>query len=237
MKKLLYVLLILSIFMFSCKGDGAMNADKTHEDKEASQELVDDKADEEESASNPEPEVGTEEEAAEADYKVLIDGKDYGTVHSLDGKLFNFTNMNEIYVKYWKQGKYAQDRALDNISDYTRIIDEDQLFYGAFPESNDFYKTYNKKYNISYDLVLDTNGDCKEFRYRTHKPGDAKVIDDQIYFSIDYLKNIFAFEYKIDNDAKELKIDSDGDYADDIKTISGEGYKSLDDLLKFNFGK
>lgn len=235
MKKLLYVLLILSIFMVSCGPSKDEAIDKGIQEADANQEAAKEVEDEKEPA--PEPEVGTEEEAAEADYKVLIDGKDYGTVHSLDGKLFNFTNMNEIYVKYWKQGKYAQDRALDNISDYTRVIDEDQLFYGAFPQSNDFYKTYNKKYNISYDLVLDTNGDCKEFRYRTHEPGDAKVIDDQIYFSIDYLKNIFAFEYKIDNDAKELKIDSDGDYADDIKTISGEKYKSLDELLKFNFGK
>ena len=243
MKKSIILLIVFSLLFISCKNPGDENTPKNKvEDTAATDEQKNDVGENEdkknidEQKDEKEPEDDKEEVNPEGDYKITIDGNEYGTVHSPDGRLFNIDELNKAYVKFWKEGKYKADKALDFITDYTKKISDDEILYGAFPETQDFYMTYNQIYNISYYAVL-SGEDFSEVQYKKHYPGEAKIIDGSLYFDINYLKNIFAFKYDLDPMKKEITIDSNGEFNNELKTIYNDNYDSIEELFEVNFGK
>ena len=161
MEKSIILMIVFSLLFVACKNpsDEKTNENKVEDTAATDEQKNDvaeneDKKDIDEQKDEKEPEEVKEEVNPEGDYKITIDGNEYGTVHSPDGRLFNIDELNKSYVKFWKEGKYKADKALDFITDYTKKISDDEILYGAFPESQDFYMTYNQIYNISYYAVL-----------------------------------------------------------------------------------
>lgn len=109
MKKSIIILIVFSLLFVACKNPGY---EKTNENKvedttstdESKNDVAEDKdtKDIDEQKDEKEPEDVKEEVNPEGDYKITIDGNEYGTVHSPDGKLFNIDELNKSYVKFWK---------------------------------------------------------------------------------------------------------------------------------------
>lgn len=227
MKKILLILLALSMFMVSCGGNDKEEAiEKAIEEADANQEAV--KENEE-----------TNKEKVDVfdciDYAVSVDGEDYGYVENINERLFSVPGINKIMVRAWKSGEYADDEALDQVTDYSKLLNDDEIMYGVFPESLEFGLTYNEKYNISY--AFDDDEGLRSFSYKKHAPEEAKVLGETLYLDIKYLSGIFSFNYEIDKDNKVLVIDSHGDFNDDMTLLDTSGYDSIDDFLKANFGE
>lgn len=241
MKKILLILLALSMFMVSCGGPSKEEAiDKGIEEADANQEAVKETTDDEEpideaSEENEDKEEKIDEDA-EIDYAVSVDGEDYGYVETIGGRLFNASGINKIMVRAWKSGEYADDKALDQVTDYSKLLNDNEIIYGVYPGSMEFSYTYNESYNISYKFVGDIDG-IDSFAYKKHAPEEALVLDETLYFDIDYLSSIFAFKYKIDKENKVLVIDSKGEYTAKMTELDPSGYDSLEALLKANFDK
>lgn len=241
MKKILLILLALSMFMVSCGGNSKNEAiDKGINEADANQEAVKEAEDDEEpigeaSEENEDKEEKIDEDA-EIDYAVSVDGEDYGYVENINGRLFNASGINKIMVRAWKSGEYADDKALDQVTDYSKLVNDNEIIYGVYPGSMEFSFTYNESYNISYKFVGDIDG-IDSFSYKEHAPEEAKVMGETLYFDIDYLSSIFAFKYKLDKENKVLVIDSKGDYTANITELDPSGYDSIEALLKANFDK
>lgn len=139
-------------------------------------------------------------------------------------------------ARTWKSGEYADDKALDEVTDYSKLVNDDEIIYGVYPGSMEFALTYNEKYNISYAFDGDDEG-LSSFSYKKHAPEEVKVMGETLYFDIDYLSSIFAFKYKLDKENKVLVIDSKGDYTASMTELDCKGYDSVDALLKANFGE
>lgn len=241
MKKILLILLALSMFMVSCGAPSKEEAiDKGIEEADANQEAVKEAEDDEEPIGEASEENGDKEEKidedAEIDYAVSVDGEDYGYVENINGRLFNVSGINKIMVRAWKSGEYADDKALDQVTDYSKLVNDNEIIYGVYPGSMEFSFTYNESYNISYKFVGDIDG-IDSFSYKEHAPEEAKVMGETLYFDIDYLSSIFAFKYKLDKENKVLVIDSKGDYTANITELDPSGYDSIEALLKANFDK
>lgn len=241
MKKILLILLALSMFMVSCGGNSKNEAiDKGINEADANQEAVKEAEDDEEPIGEASEENGDKEEKidedAEIDYAVSVDGEDYGYVENINGRLFNASGINKIMVRAWKSGEYADDKALDQVTDYSKLVNDNEIIYGVYPGSMEFSFTYNESYNISYKFVGDIDG-IDSFSYKEHAPEEAKVMGETLYFDIDYLSSIFAFKYKLDKENKVLVIDSKGDYTANITELDPSGYDSIEALLKANFDK
>lgn len=238
MKKILLILLALSMFMVSCGGPSKEEAiEKAIEEADANEEAVPETREGEEPID--EENEKTEEkidEDAEIEYAVSVDGEDYGYVETIGGRLFNASGINKIMVRAWKSGEYADDKALDQVTDYSKLLNDNEIIYGVYPGSMEFSFTYNESYNISYKFVGDIDG-IDSFSYKKHAPEEVKVIDETLYFDIDYLSSIFAFKYKLDKENKVLVIDSKGDYTANMTELDPSGYDSLEALLKANFDK
>lgn len=221
MKKILLVLLALSMFMVSCGGPSK-----------------------EEPTKKPIGEEKREEETSIEkvdvfnciDYAVSVDGEDYGYVENINGRLFNVSGINKIMVRAWKSGEYADDKALDQVTDYSKLLNDNEIIYGVYPGSMEFSFTYNESYNISYAFDGDDEG-IYSFSYKEHAPEESKVMGETLYFDIDYLSSIFAFKYKLDKENKVLVINSKGDYTAKMTELDPSGYDSLEALLKANFDK
>lgn len=241
MKKILLILLALSMFMVSCGGNSKNEAiDKGINEADANQEAVKEAEDDEEpigeaSEENEDKEEKIDEDA-EIDYAVSVDGEDYGYVETIGGRLFNASGINKIMVRAWKSGEYADDKALDQVTDYSKLLNDNEIIYGVYPGSMEFSYTYNESYNISYKFVGDIDG-IDSFSYKEHAPEEAKVMGETLYFDIDYLSSIFAFKYKLDKENKVLVIDSKGDYTAKMTELDPSGYDSIEALLKANFDK
>lgn len=227
MKKLLLFLFILSMFMVSCGPSKEEAIEKAIEEADANQEAV--KENEE-----------TNKEKVDVfdciDYAVSVDGEDYGYVENINARLFSISGINKIMARTWKSGKFADDKALDEVTDYSKLVNDDEIIYGVYPGSMEFALTYNEKYNISYAFDGDDEG-LSSFSYKKHAPEEVKVMCETLYFDIDYLSSIFAFKYKLDKENKVLVIDSQGDYTASMTEIDPSGYDSVDALLKANFDK
>lgn len=241
MKKILLILLALSMFMVSCGGNSKNEAiDKGINEADANQEAVKEAEDDEEPIGEASEENGDKEEKidedAEIDYAVSVDGEDYGYVENINGRLFNVSGINKIMVRAWKSGEYADDKALDQVTDYSKLVNDNEIIYGVYPGSMEFSFTYNESYNISYKFVGDIDG-IDSFSYKEHAPEEAKVMEETLYFDIDYLSSIFAFKYKLDKENKVLVIDSKGDYTAKMTELDASSYDSLEALLKANFDK
>lgn len=238
MKKILLILLALSMFMVSCGGPSKEEAiDKGIEEADANEEAVPETKDGEEPID--EENEKTEEkidEDAEIEYAVSVDGEDYGYVETIGGRLFNASGINKIMVRAWKSGEYADDKALDQVTDYSKLLNDNEIIYGVYPGSMEFSFTYNESYNISYKFVGDIDG-IDSFSYKKHAPEEALVLDETLYFDIDYLSSIFAFKYKLDKENKVLVIDSKGEYTAKMTELDPSGYDSIEVLLKANFDK
>ena len=238
MKKILLILLALSMFMVSCGGPSKEEAiEKAIEEADANEEAVPETREGEEPID--EENEKTEEkidEDAEIEYAVSVDGEDYGYVETIGGRLFNASGINKIMVRAWKSGEYADDKALDQVTDYSKLLNDNEIIYGVYPGSMEFSYTYNESYNISYKFVGDIDG-IDSFSYKEHAPEEAKVMGETLYFDIDYLSSIFAFKYKLDKENKVLVIDSKGDYTAKMTELDPSGYDSLEALLKANFDK
>ena len=238
MKKILLILLALSMFMVSCGGPSKEEAiEKAIEEADANEEAVPETREGEEPID--EENEKTEEkidEDAEIEYAVSVDGEDYGYVETIGGRLFNASGINKIMVRAWKSGEYADDKALDQVTDYSKLLNDNEIIYGVYPGSMEFSFTYNESYNISYKFVGDDEG-IYSFSYKEHAPEEAKVMGETLYFDIDYLSSIFAFKYKLDKENKVLVIDSKGDYTASMTEIDPSGYDSIEALLKANFDK
>lgn len=241
MKKILLILLALSMFMFSCGGPSKEEAIKKGiEEADANQE----EAPEIEEGKEPIGEEKKEEESGLErvdefdciDYAVSVDGEDYGYVETIGGRLFNASGINKIMVRAWKSGEYADDKALDQVTDYSKLVNDNEIIYGVYPGSMEFSFTYNESYNISYAFDGDDEG-IYSFSYKEHALEEAKVMGETLYFDIDYLSSIFAFKYKIDKENKVLVIDSKGEYTAKMTELDPSGYDSLEALLKANFDK
>lgn len=139
-------------------------------------------------------------------------------------------------ARAWKSGEYADDKALDEVTDYSKLVNDDEIIYGVYPGSMEFALTYNESYNISYAFSGDDER-IDSFSYKKHAPEEAKVFGETLYFDIDYLSSIFAFKYKLDKENKVLVIDSKGDYTASMTELDCKGYDSLEALLKANFGE
>lgn len=221
MRKLLLFLFILSMFMVSCGGNNK-----------------------EEPTKKPIGEEKKEEEAGKEkvdvfdciDYAVTIDGEDYGYVENINARLFSTSGINKIMARAWKSGEFADDKALDEVTDYSKLLNDNEIIYGVYPGSMEFALTYNESYNISYAFDGDDEG-LSSFSYKKHAPEEVKVMGETLYFDIDYLSSIFAFKYKLDKENKVLVIDSKGDYTASMTELDCKGYDSVDALLKANFGK
>lgn len=241
MKKILLILLALSMFMVSCGGNSKEEAIKKGiEEADANQEAVPEIEEGEEpideaSEENEDKEEKIDEDA-EIDYAVSVDGEDYGYVETIGGRLFNVSGINKIMVRAWKSGEYSDDKALDQVTDYSKLLNDNEIIYGVYPGSMEFSFTYNESYNISYKFVGDIDG-IDSFSYKEHAPEEAKVIDETLYFDLDYLSSIFAFKYKLDKENKVLVIDSKGDYTAKMTELDPSGYDSIEALLKANFDK
>ena len=240
MKKILLILLALSMFMVSCGGPSKDEAIKKGiEEADANQEEAPEIEEGEEPIDEEKENEKTEEkidEDAEIEYAVSVDGEDYGYVKTIGGRLFNVSGINKIMVRAWKSGEYADDKALDQVTDYSKLVNDNEIIYGVYPGSMEFSFTYNESYNISYKFVGDIDG-IDSFAYKKHAPEEVKVIDETLYFDIDYLSSIFAFKYKIDKENKVLVIDSKGDYTASMTDLDPSGYDSIEALLKANFDK
>lgn len=240
MKKILLILLALSMFMVSCGGPSKEEAIKKGiEEADANQEEAPEIEEGEEPIDEEKENEKTEEkidEDAEIEYAVSVDGEDYGYVKTIGGRLFNVSGINKIMVRAWKSGEYADDKALDQVTDYSKLVNDNEIIYGVYPGSMEFSFTYNESYNISYKFVGDIDG-IDSFSYKEHAPEEAKVIDETLYFDLDYLSSIFAFKYKLDNENKVLVIDSKGEYTASMTEIDPSGYDSIEALLKANFDK
>lgn len=220
MKKILLILLALSMFMVSCGGNNK-----------------------EEPTKKPIGEEKREEETSKEkvdvfdciDYAVSVDGEDYGYVENINARLFSASGINKIMVRAWKSGEYADDKALDQVTDYSKLVNDKEIAYGVYPGSMEFSFTYNEIYNISY--AFDGDDGIDSFSYKKHAPEEAKVMGETLYFDIDYLSSIFAFKYKLDKENKVLVIDSKGDYTANMTELDCKGYDSLEALLKANFDK
>lgn len=238
MKKILLILLALSMFMVSCGGPSKEEAiEKAIEEADANEEAVPETREGEEPID--EENEKTEEkidEDAEIDYAVSVDGEDYGYVETIGGRLFNASGINKIMVRAWKSGEYADDKALDQVTDYSKLLNDNEIIYGVYPGSMEFSFTYNESYNISYKFVGDIDG-IDSFSYKKHAPEEALVLGETLYFDIDYLSSIFAFKYKLDKENKVLVIDSKGEYTAKMTELDPSGYDSLEALLKANFDK
>ena len=241
MKKILLILLALSMFLVSCGGPSKEEAiDKGIEEADANQEAVpetkDDKVPIDEEKEDKEKNEEKIDEDAEIEYAVSVDGEDYGYVKTIGERLFNVSGINKIMVRAWKSGEYADDKALDQVTDYSKLVNDNEIIYGVYPGSMEFSFTYNESYNISYKFVGDIDG-IDSFSYKEHAPEEAKVMGETLYFDIDYLSSIFAFKYKLDKENKVLVIDSQGDYTAKMTELDPSGYDSLEALLKANFDK
>lgn len=242
MKKILLILLALSMFMVSCGGNSKNEAiDKGINEADANQEAVKEAEDDEEPIDEEKEDKENNEEEkidedAEIDYAVSVDGEDYGYVENINGRLFNVSGINKIMVRAWKSGEYADDKALDQVTDYSKLVNDNEIIYGVYPGSMEFSFTYNESYNISYKFVGDIDG-IDSFSYKEHAPEEAKVMGETLYFDIDYLSSIFAFKYKLDKENKVLVIDSKGDYTANMTELDPSGYDSIEALLKANFDK
>lgn len=242
MKKILLILLALSMFMVSCGGNSKNEAiDKGINEADANQEAVKEAEDDEEPIDEEKEDKENNEEEkidedAEIDYAVSVDGEDYGYVENINGRLFNVSGINKIMVRAWKSGEYADDKALDQVTDYSKLVNDNEIIYGVYPGSMEFSFTYNESYNISYKFVGDIDG-IDSFSYKEHEPEEAKVMEETLYFDIDYLSSIFAFKYKLDKENKVLVIDSKGDYTAKMTELDASSYDSLEALLKANFDK
>lgn len=238
MKKILLILLALSMFMVSCGGPSKEEAiEKAIEEADANEEAVPETREGEEPID--EENEKTEEkidEDAEIDYAVSVDGEDYGYVETIGERLFNASGINKIMVRAWKSGEYADDKALDQVTDYSKLLNDNEIIYGVYPGSMEFSFTYNESYNISYAFDGDDEG-IDSFSYNKHAPEEAKVMGETLYFDIDYLSSIFAFKYKLDKENKVLVIDSKGDYTANMTELDPSGYDSIEALLKANFDK
>ena len=238
MKKILLILLALSMFMVSCGGPSKEEAiEKGIEEADANQEQAPETKEGEEPI-NEEKEDSEEkiDEDAEIEYAVSVDGEDYGYVKTIGGRLFSESGINKIMVRAWKSGEYADDKALDQVTDYSKLLNDNEIIYGVYPQSMDFAFTYNESYNISYSFAGDDE-EIYSFAYKKHAPEEAKVMGETLYFDIDYLSSIFAFKYKLDNENKVLVMDSKGDYTSSMTELDPSGYDSLEALLKANFDK
>lgn len=242
MKKILLILLALSMFMVSCGGNSKNEAiDKGINEADANQEAVKEAEDDEEPIDEEKEDKENNEEEkidedAEIDYAVSVDGEDYGYVENINGRLFNVSGINKIMVRAWKSGEYADDKALDQVTDYLKLVNDNEIIYGVYPGSMEFSYTYNESYNISYSFAGDDEG-IYSFSYKEHAPEEALVLDETLYFDIDYLSSIFAFKYKLDKENKVLVIDSKGDYTAKMTELDASSYDSLEALLKANFDK
>lgn len=240
MKKILLILLALSMFMVSCGGPSKDEAIKKGiEEADANQEEAPEIEEGEEPIDEEKENEKTEEkidEDAEIEYAVSVDGEDYGYVKTIGGRLFNVSGINKIMVRAWKSGEYADDKALDEVTDYSKLVNDDEIIYGVYPGSMEFALTYNEKYNISYAFSGNDEG-IDSFSYKKHAPEETKVFGETLYFDIDYLSSIFAFKYKIDKENKVLVIDSKGDYTASMTDLDPSGYDSIEALLKANFDK
>lgn len=238
MKKILLILLALSMFMVSCGGPSKEEAiEKAIEEADANEEAVPETREGEEPID--EENEKTEEkidEDAEIEYGVSVDGEDYSYVETIGGRLFNASGINKIMVRTWKSGEYADDKALDQVTDYSKLLNDNEIIYGVYPGSMEFSFTYNESYNISYKFVGDIDG-IDSFSYKKHAPEEALVLGETLYFDIDYLSSIFAFKYKLDKENKVLVIDSKGDYTANMTELDPSGYDSIEALLKANFDK
>ena len=238
MKKILLILLALSMFMVSCGGPSKEEAiEKAIEEADANEEAVPETREGEEPID--EENEKTEEkidEDAEIEYGVSVDGEDYSYVETIGGRLFNVSGINKIMVRAWKSGEYADDKALDQVTDYSKLLNDNEIIYGVYLGSMEFSFTYNESYNISYAFDGDDEG-IYSFSYKEHAPEEAKVMGETLYFDIDYLSSIFAFKYKLDKENKVLVIDSKGDYTAKMTELDASGYDSLEALLKANFDK
>lgn len=241
MKKILLILFALSMFMVSCGGPSKEEAiDKGIKEADANQE----EAPEIEEGKEPIGEEKKEEESGLErvdefdciDYAVSVDGEDYGYVENINARLFSVSGINKIMVRAWKSGEYADDKALDQVTDYSKLVNDNEIIYGVYPGSMEFAYTYNESYNISYTFSGDDEG-IDSFSYKKHAPEEAKVMGETLYFDIDYLSSIFAFKYKLDKENKVLVIDSQGDYTASMTELDPSGYDSLEALLKANFDK
>ena len=237
MKKILLILLALSMFMVSCGGNSKEEAIKKGiEEADANQEEVPEIEEGEEPIDEEKEDKEKIDEDAEIDYAVSVDGEDYGYVETIGGRLFNVSGINKIMVRAWKSGEYADDKALDQVTDYSKLVNDNEIIYGVYPGSMEFSFTYNESYNISYAFDGDDEG-IYSFSYKEHAPEEAKVMGETLYFDIDYLSSIFAFKYKLDKENKVLVIDSKGDYTANMTELDPSGYDSLEALLKANFDK
>lgn len=241
MKKILLILLALSMFMVSCGGPSKEEATKKAiEEADANQEAVPETKEGKEriGEEKKEEESGIErvDEFDCIDYAVSVDGEDYGYVETINGRLFNASGINKIMVRAWKSGEYADDKALDQVTDYSKLVNDNEIIYGVYPGSMEFSFTYNESYNISYAFDGDDEG-IYSFSYKKHAPEEAKVMGETLYFDIDYLSSIFAFKYKLDKENKVLVIDSKGDYTANMTELDPSGYDSLEALLEANFDK
>lgn len=238
MKKILLILLALSMFMVSCGGPSKEEAiEKAIEEADANEEAVTETREGEEPID--EENEKTEEkidEDAEIDYAVSVDSEDYGYVETIGGRLFNASGINKIMVRTWKSGEYADDKALDQVTDYSKLLNDNEIIYGVYPGSMEFSYTYNESYNISYSFAGDDEG-IYSFSYKEHAPEEALVLGETLYFDIDYLSSIFAFKYKLDKENKVLVIDSKGEYTAKMTELDPSGYDSIEALLKANFDK
>ena len=221
MKKILLILLALSMFMVSCGGPSKEEATKKPIGEEKREE---------------ETSIEKVDVFNCIDYAVSVDGEDYGYVENINGRLFNASGINKIMVRAWKSGEYADDKALDQVTDYSKLVNDNEIIYGVYPGSMEFSFTYNESYNISYAFDGDDEG-IYSFSYKEHAPEEAKVMGETLYFDIDYLSSIFAFKYKLDKENKVLVIDSKGDYTAKMTELDASGYDSLEALLKANFDK
>lgn len=237
MKKILLILLALSMFMVSCGPSKEEAIKKAIEEADANQEEALE-IEEGEEPINEEKEDSEEkiDEDAEIEYAVSVDGEDYGYVKTIGGRLFNASGINKIIVRAWKNGEYADDKALAQVTDYSKLLNDDEIIYGVYPGSMEFSFTYNESYNISYSFVGDDEG-IDSFAYKKHAPEEVKVMGETLYFDLDYLSSIFAFKYKLDNENKVLVIDSKGEYTSSMTELDPSGYDSLEALLKANFDK
>lgn len=229
------------MFMVSCGGNSKNEAiDKGINEADANEEAVPETKEGKEPIGEEKKEEETSKEKVDVfdciDYAVSVDGEDYGYVENINGRLFNVSGINKIMVRAWKSGEYADDKALDQVTDYSKLLNDNEIIYGVYPGSMEFSFTYNESYNISYKFVGDIDG-IDSFSYKEHAPEEAKVMGETLYFDIDYLSSIFAFKYKLDKENKVLVIDSKGDYTAKMTELDPSGYDSIEALLKANFDK
>ena len=228
------------MFMVSCGPSKEEAIKKAIEEADANQEAVKETEDDEAPIGEENKEEETGKEKVDVfdciDYAVSVDGEDYGYVENINERLFSASGINKIMVRAWKNGEYSDDEALDQVTEYSKLLNDDEILYGVFPESLEFGLTYNEKYNISYAFDGDDEG-LSSFSYKKHAPEEVKVMGETLYFDIDYLSSIFAFKYKLDKENKVLVIDSKGDYTASMTELDCKGYDSVDALLKANFGE